>query len=102
SEVNHSAFLTAAGKTGRPLILSTGASTLDEARHALAAARAGGDPPVCVLHCVSEYPAPDAEMNLRALTTLGKELDVAVGLSDHSLGAEAAVAATALGARVIE
>ena len=102
SEVNHSTFLTAAGKTGRPVILSTGASTLDEARHALTAVRAGGDPPVCVLHCVSEYPAPDGEMNLRALTTLADELGVVVGLSDHSLGAEAAVAATAMGARVIE
>ena len=96
SEVNHSAFLTAAGKTGRPVILSTGASTLDEARHALAAVRAEGDPPVCVLHCVSEYPAPDAEMNLRALTTLSAELGVVVGLSvgsvaraDGSLGGRA-------------
>ena len=68
SEVNHSAFLIAAGRTGRPVILSTGASTLEEARHALMAVRAKGDPPVCVLHCVTEYPAPDAELNLRALT----------------------------------
>lgn len=102
SEVNHSAFLTAAGQTGRPVILSTGASTLEEARHALHAVRAGGDAPVCVLHCVSEYPAPDAEMNLLALTTLADDLGVPVGLSDHSLGAEAAVSAVALGARVIE
>ncbi len=104
SEVNHSAFLTAAGRTGRPVILSTGASTLEEARRALSAVRAGAkaDLPVCILHCVSEYPAPDAEMNLRALTTLAGELGVPVGLSDHSLGAEAAVAAVALGARVIE
>lgn len=102
SEVNHSAFLTAAGGTGRPVILSTGASTLEEVRRALNAVRVGGDAPLCVLHCVSEYPAPDADMNLSAMTTLANELGVTVGLSDHSLGAEAAVAATALGARVIE
>ena len=104
AEVNHSALLAAAGRYGRPVILSTGASTLEEAAGALAAVRSEAPPdlPVAVLHCTSEYPAPDADMNLRALQTLAGELEVTVGLSDHSTGPEAAIAAAALGARVIE
>lgn len=104
AEVNHSALLTAIGRCSRPAILSTGASTLEEARGALHALRseAPADLPVTVLHCVSEYPAPDVDMNLRAMRTLADTLNVMVGLSDHSTGAEAAMAAVAMGARVIE
>lgn len=102
SEVTHTRFLAAVGAKGRPVVLSTGLSTLGEAEAAVGAVRAGGDVPLVVLHCTSEYPAPDADMNLRAMTALGAAIGVPVGLSDHSLGIEAAVAATALGARVIE
>ena len=93
-----------------PIILSTGMSTMDEARRAVDWIkdewRAAGHEPspgdLTVLHCTSEYPAPPSTINLRAMNTLGAELGVPVGYSDHSVGHEIAVAAVALGARVIE
>lgn len=86
----------------RPLILSTGMATLDEVGTAVAAIRAAGDPPLAILHCLSAYPAPAAEMNLRAMDTLRDRFGVPVGLSDHTLGIEVAVAAVARGAQIIE
>ena len=87
---------------GRPLILSTGMSTLDEVAAAVAAIREAGDPPLALLHCLSAYPAPAAEMNLRAMDTLRERFGLPVGLSDHTLGIEIAVAAAARGAAIIE
>ncbi len=66
------------------------------------AAVAENDLPITVLQCTSEYPAPPEEMNLRVLETYAKALQVPVGLSDHSTGGEASIAALALGASVIE
>ena len=104
TELTHLQFLTAVGRKRRPVILSTGLGTLGEIETALAALRAGGGPelPIVVLQCTSEYPAPPNEMNLWAMTTIASAFNVPVGLSDHSVGPEAAVAAVALGARVIE
>jgi N,N'-diacetyllegionaminate synthase len=87
---------------GRPVILSTGMASLEEVLQAVAAIRAAGDPPLAVLHCLSAYPAPPAEMNLRAMDTLAGRLGCPVGLSDHTLGIEIAVAAAARGADIIE
>ncbi|HET7875267.1 MAG TPA: N-acetylneuraminate synthase [Methylomirabilota bacterium] len=87
---------------GRPVILSTGMSTLREVETAVAAIRAAGDPPLAILHCVSAYPAPAGESNLRAMDTLRERFGVPVGLSDHTLGIEVALAAVARGARVVE
>jgi N-acetylneuraminate synthase len=90
------------GSTGKPVIMSTGMATLDEIKEAMdVLERAGSGRPV-LLKCTSAYPAPAAEMNLRAIPTLAEELDVPVGLSDHSLGTTAAIAAVALGACVVE
>ncbi|KIL97764.1 N-acetylneuraminate synthase [Paramagnetospirillum magnetotacticum MS-1] len=102
TEVTHPQYLEAIGRTGRPAILSTGLSTLGEVEKAVAALRRGGVGPLALLHCTSEYPAPDSQMNLRAMTTLGRAFGLPVGLSDHSLGGEAALAAIALGAVIIE
>jgi N,N'-diacetyllegionaminate synthase len=102
SEVTHPQYLEAVGRTGRPVILSTGLSNLGEVEKALAALRRGGAGPIVLLHCTSEYPAPDNEMNLRAMLTLRNAFNLPVGLSDHSLGAEASIAAVAMGAAVIE
>jgi N-acetylneuraminate synthase/N,N'-diacetyllegionaminate synthase len=77
-------------------------SDFAEVKEAVAALRRGGARDITVLQCTSEYPAPNEEINLRAMTTLGKALRLPVGLSDHSVGFEAAVAAVALGASVIE
>ncbi len=86
------------------VILSTGMAMLGEIEAALEVlARAGtGRELVTVLHCTTEYPAPMAEVNLRAMLTIRDALGVAVGYSDHTLGIEVAVAAAALGASVIE
>jgi N-acetylneuraminate synthase len=86
----------------RPIILSTGMSTLDEVARAVDTVRAAGDPPLALLHCVSAYPAPAAETNLRAMDTLRARFGCPVGLSDHTLGTAVAIAAVARGAAIIE
>ena len=86
----------------RPLILSTGMGTLAEVEVAVDAIRAAGDPPLAVLHCVSAYPAPPAEVNLRAMDTLRARFGCPVGLSDHTLGTAIALAAVARGAAILE
>ena len=86
----------------RPILLSTGMCTLEEVATAVDTLRAAGDPPLAILHCVSAYPAPAADTNLRAMDTLRARFDVPVGLSDHTLGIEIALAAVARGAAVLE
>jgi N,N'-diacetyllegionaminate synthase len=86
----------------RPIILSTGMSTLDEVEQAVTAIRGVGDPGLGLLHCLSAYPAPVSEVNLRAMGTLRERFGCPVGFSDHTLGIEIAVAAAALGATIIE
>jgi len=102
TEVTHVQYLQAIGATGRPVILSTGLSTLGEVERAIMALRQGGAEEIHLLHCTSEYPAPDSQMNLRAMQTLADAFGLPVGLSDHSVGAEASIAAVAMGARIIE
>jgi len=87
---------------GRPIILSTGMATLEEVEQAVAAIRAAGDPPLALLHCLSAYPAPVEEVNLRAMDSLASRFGYPVGFSDHTLGIEIAVAAAARGAAIIE
>lgn len=89
-------------RTGKPLILSTGLASPQEIAEAIEAARRAGSGGVIVLHCTSAYPAPASEMNLRTLQHLAEQHGVAVGLSDHTLGVAASVAAVALGACFIE
>ncbi len=102
TELTHVQFLEAVGAKNRPVILSTGLGTLGEVERALAALRRRGRPAVTLLHCTSAYPAPPQEINLRAMQTMAAAFGLPVGLSDHSLGLEAAIAAVALGARIIE
>jgi pseudaminic acid synthase len=89
-------------RTGKPMILSTGMATLGEIDEAVETARAAGAHEIALLKCSSAYPAPPEEMNLRTIPHLAQAFDVVVGLSDHTLGIAAAVAAVALGASVIE
>ncbi len=89
-------------RKGKPVILSTGMSDLTEVRAALTALRAAGCKQLVVLHCVSNYPANAADVNLRAMQTMTMEFGVPVGYSDHTEGIEVALAAVALGACVIE
>ena len=101
-EITNLPFLRHVAAKRRPMIVSTGMSTLAEVGEAVAVIRAAGDPPVALLHCVSAYPAPPAEMNLRAMDTLRERFGVPVGLSDHTLGLEVALAAVARGAAIVE
>jgi N-acetylneuraminate synthase len=87
---------------GKPVILSTGMATLGEVEAALETLHKHGVTDVTLLHCVTEYPTPVEQVNLRAMLTLRAAFGVPVGYSDHTEGTEIAIAAVALGARVIE
>lgn len=91
-----------AAQTGKPLIMSTGMANEAEITAAVEMALKHGNGQLALLHCVSGYPAPAAEYNLRAIPMLRQRFGIEVGLSDHTLGSTTAIAATALGATLIE
>ena len=101
-ELTNLPFLAHLARKGRPLILSTGMSVLEEVREAVEVIRREGNDQLALLHCVSSYPAQPSEANLRVIHTLQKVFEVPVGYSDHTMGIEVALAAVALGACVIE
>jgi N-acetylneuraminate synthase len=125
-ELTNGPLLLAAARTGLPLVVSTGMATMEEIGEALgviAYGVLGGDDPttaafaecfaseagkstlrakVTILHCTTEYPAPDDETNLAAVDTLRNAFGLPTGFSDHTVGIAAAIAATARGAVVIE
>lgn len=127
-EITNGPFLLQIARSGLPLIVSTGMSTLDEVREALGVLAYGMRPEAApgpsrqafdaafeneedrhrltarasLLQCTSSYPTPIEETNLRSMVTLGEAFGLPVGLSDHTQGTAAAVAATALGATVVE
>lgn len=86
----------------KPIILSTGMSTLGEIEEALKVIREEGTEEIVLLHCVSSYPAKVEDMNVKTMETLRYAFKLPVGLSDHTLGITIAIAAVALGACVIE
>ncbi len=88
--------------TGKPTVMSTGMASDAEIAEAVAAFRALSDAPLVLLHCVSAYPAPLEQMQVARVPRLAARFGTLAGLSDHSLGPTAAVAATALGACLIE
>jgi len=103
-EITNLPYLRRIGGLGKALILSTGMANLGEIEAALAVLETAGTnrAQITVLHCTTEYPAPMAEVNLRAMQTIGQSFGVAVGYSDHTAGIEVPIAAVALGATVIE
>lgn len=126
-EITNGPLLLAAARTGKPVVLSTGMSTLGEVEDALAvlafgytrcdeplsrrafrvayASSAGQDSlngKVTLLHCTTEYPAPFGDVNLRAMDTLHAAFALPVGISDHTLGIAVAIAAVARGATIVE
>ena len=101
-ELVHLPLIAKAASTAKPLIMSTGMATAEEIGEAVAAARGAGCKDLVLLHCVSAYPAPPQESNLRTMSDLATRFGVPVGLSDHTMGTAVAVAAAALGACLIE
>ena len=101
-EVTNLPLLTHVAKKGKPMIVSTGMSTLTEVRAAVQAIRRHLSEGLVLLHCVSSYPADPADANLRAMSTMARTFRTPVGFSDHTPGLTVALAAAALGACVIE
>ena len=87
---------------GKPMIISTGMANLEEIGEAVRTARENGCEEIVLLHCVSSYPAPDEQSNVRTVPDLGERFGVVSGLSDHTFGSAVAVASIALGGCVIE
>jgi N-acetylneuraminate synthase len=101
-EVTNLPFLRHIALKGKPIILSTGMSTLGEVETAVRKIEETGNQQLVLLHCVSNYPADPADCNLQAMQTLRQAFGYPVGFSDHTLGIEVPIAAVALGACVIE
>ncbi len=101
-EITNFPLLQYIARKHKPVILSTGMSTLDEVAAALKVIRGEGTEEIVLLHCVSSYPAKIVDTNLRAMATLKETFKLPVGLSDHTLGITIPIAAVALGACVIE
>lgn len=95
-------FLAHLARKRLPMIISTGMATLAETEEAVRAIEANGNPPLAILHCVSDYPCDPADANLRVLPLLERAFGRPVGWSDHTLGHATGLASVALGARLIE
>jgi len=96
------ALIQSVAQTGKPMIMSTGMANLEEITEAVDVARSNGCRDLILLHCVSAYPAPIEQSNVRTVPDLAERFNVIAGLSDHTLGVTTSVAAVALGASVIE
>ncbi len=101
-EINDIPLIRKVAATGKPVIISTGIAHLEDIELALRTCREEKNENVILLKCVSSYPTPYELFNLKGIPLLREAFDCQVGLSDHSMGSEVAVAAVALGARVVE
>jgi len=88
--------------TGKPMIISTGMADAEEIQEAITAAREGGCKQLAILHCVSGYPAPAEDYNLRTIGDMIERFGLVTGLSDHTLDNTTAIASVVLGASIIE
>lgn len=103
-ELTNKLFLRKVAIKKKPIILSTGMATLSEIENALITLTQGGikSADITILHCNTEYPTPFEDVNLKAMITIANAFKVKVGYSDHTLGIEVPIAATAMGATIIE
>lgn len=103
-EITNLPYLRKIGSLGKPIIISTGMSNLEEIEKALEVLISAGanKEQITVLHCNTDYPTPMQDVNLRAMNAIKEEFNVKVGYSDHTLGIEIPIAAVAMGATVIE
>mgnify|MGYP006413212705 FL=1 len=89
-------------QTGKPMIISTGMADAEEIQEAIEAAREGGCKELAILHCVSGYPAPAEDYNLRTLVDMQQRFGLVTGLSDHTIDNTTAISSIALGVSIIE
>ena len=103
-EISNKPYLEHVASFGKPIVLSTGMSNLKEIEAAINVLTNNGvlKNDISVLHCNTEYPTPFIDVNLKAMLTIKKHFNVEIGYSDHTLGIEVAIAAVAMGAKVIE
>lgn len=101
-EITHIPLLEKVARTGKPIIISTGIAELADIELALATLRDAGASEIIILKCTTAYPAPIEESNLRTISDMISRFGVLSGLSDHSVGTAAPIAAVALGASFIE
>lgn len=101
-DITNTPTLQYAAKKNKPLLLGTGMATLEEVKQAIHAITSTGNTQSIILHCTTSYPCSYEDVNLRAMTTMQKELDCLVGYSDHTLGILVPPLAVALGAVVLE
>lgn len=101
-EINDIPLIRKVARTGKPVIISTGIAHLADIELALQACKEEGNDKIILLKCVSEYPTPYEDLNLKTITHMKDTFDCIVGLSDHSMGYEVDVAGVVLGACVVE
>lgn len=101
-ELLDTALIEYVAKTGKPMIMSTGMASLSEIQQAVRVARGAGARELIVLHCISGYPTPVEQANLKTMVALQQQFNTLVGLSDHTMGNAAAITSIALGACLIE
>lgn len=101
-EITNLPYLRKVGSLKKPVILSSGMSTMEEVKEAVKILKESGAADVSVLHCNTQYPTPMRDVNLNVMNSIRKEIGVRVGYSDHTEGIEVPIAAVALGAEIIE
>lgn len=101
-EINDIPLIRKIARIGKPVIIATGVAYLADIERAVAACKEEGNEQVILLKCTSAYPTPYEDMNIRVIPHMAETFDCLTGLSDHSMGSAVAVAATALGARMVE
>ncbi len=102
SDIDHYPYLVEMAKTKKPIIMSTGLSTMEEIEKSVKVLRDNGCDDLTILHCNTAYPTPYEDVSLRAMDSIRERFSCDVGYSDHTEGIEVSIAAAALGAKVIE
>jgi len=101
-DITHTPFLEYVGSKGKPVIISTGMADAEDIERAINTLICAGTEQICILHCVSLYPTPDDQINLKQISTLIARFPFVIGFSDHSDGIISGLGAVALGASVVE